>query len=178
MYKLAATWHFSQVSDGMNISIRGTAGVLLLAITGVMVVLTGCARTSTASLDADRIEITVHVATICDGRDAERLAHRHAAVETIRRGFEDYIVIDSVGGDHLAGHAPLTARSTLYGNGSTPLLSENAPLLAHHRVLTIQMFQAGQGESSATVSAHAVLGDDWEALVTKGAPTTCFGIDG
>ncbi|MDD9980665.1 MAG: hypothetical protein OXU81_04800 [Gammaproteobacteria bacterium] len=162
----------------MNMLIRRAPRVLLVALTGLMVVMTGCARTSTAPLDADTIEITVRVATICDGKDAERIAHRHAAVETIKRGFDDYIVIDSVGGDHLAAHAPLTARSTLYGNSSEPLLWEDAPLLAHHRVLTVRMFQAGQGESSATVSAHAVLGDDWEALVTKGAPTTCLGGDG
>ena len=161
----------------MNMPIRRAPCVMLVALTGLVAVMTGCARTSTTPLDADTIEITVRVAAICDGKDTERLAHRHAAVETIRRGFADYVVIDSVG-DHLADHAPLTARSTLYGNGTTPLWSEDAPLLAHHRVLTVRMFQAGQGESSATVSAHAVLGDDWEALVTKGAPTTCLGVDG
>ena len=35
-----------------------------------------------------------------------------------------------------------------------------------------------QGESETTVSARAVLGDDWEALVTKGAPATCLGLVG
>ena len=162
----------------MNMFIRRAPLLLLVAVTGFVVTMTGCARTSTTTLDGDTVEITVRVATICDGTDAERLAHRHAAVETIRRGFEDYIVVDSVGGDHLADHAPLTARSTLYGNSSTPILSGNAPLLAHHRVLTVRMFPAGQGESSATVSAHAVLGDDWEAIVTKGAPATCLGTGG
>ena len=162
----------------MNMPIRRAPRVLLVALTALAVAMTGCARTSTTPLDANTIEITVRVATICDGRDAERLAHLHAAVETIRRGFEDYVVIDSFGGDHLADHAPLTARSTLYGSSSTPISSGDAPLLAHHRVLTVQMFQAGRGESSATVSAHAVLGDDWKALVAKGAPATCLGSDG
>lgn len=177
MYKLVATRHLLQVSNGMNMPIRRAPRVVFVVITGLMTVMTGCARTSTVSLDADTIEITVRVATFCDGRDAERLARRHAAVETIKRGFADYVVIDSVGGDHIVDHAPVTARSVLSGDRTTPLLSEDAPLLAHHRVLTIRMYQAGQGESSATVSAHAVLGDDWETLVTGGAPATCLGLD-
>ena len=169
------TPHLSDDSDRMNVSIRSGLGVLLVALASVT---TGCARTSTVPVDADTIEISVRVATICDERDADRLAKRQAAVETIRRGFEDFVVIDSVGGDHLADHAPETARTNLHGNRATPLFSEDAPLLAHHRVLTVRMFPAGQGESVTNVSARAVLGDDWETLVAKGAPTTCLGVGG
>ena len=159
----------------MRTSIRRGLRVLLVAMLGVA---TGCARTSTAPVDVDTIEIAVRVATICDGRDADRLARRQAAVETIRRGFEDYIVIDSVGGDHVTDTAPATARTNLYGNRTGTLFSEDAPLLAHHRVLTVRMFHAGQGDSTATVSARAFLGDDWEALAAKGAPTTCLELGG
>ena len=162
----------------MNMPILRAPRVVFVVITGLMTVMIGCARTSTVSLDADTIEITVRVPTICEGRDAERIAHRHAAVETIRRGFQDYVVVGSVGGDHVTDHAQVTARSVLSGDRTTLASSQDAPLLAHHRVLTIRMYQAGQGESSAAVSAHAVLGDDWEALVTRGAPTTCLGLDG
>ena len=159
----------------MSTFIRRGFRVLLLLLP---VVLAGCARTSTAPAGEDTIEITVHVATICDGGDAERLARRHAAVETIRRGFDDYIVIGSVGGDHVAEEAPATARTTLYGDSGRTLLSEDAPLLAHHRMLTIRMFRAGEGDSAATVSARAALGDEWEAVAAKGAPNTCFGVGG
>ena len=159
----------------MSTSIRRGFRVLLLLLPAV---LTGCARTSTAPVGTDTIEITVHVGTICDGRDAERLARRHAAVETIRRGFDDYVVIGSAGGDHMAEEEPATARTTLSGVSGRTLFSEDAPLLAHHRVLTVRMFQAGEGDSAATVSARAALGDEWEALAAKGAPTTCFGIGG
>ena len=159
----------------MSTSIRRGLRVLLLLLPAV---LAGCARTSTAPVGEDTIEITVHVGTICDGRDAERLAQRHAAVETIRRGFDDYIVIGSVGGDHTAAEAPATARTTLYGSSGRTLFSEDAPLLAHHRVLTVRMFQAGEGNSTATVSARAVLGDEWDAVAAKGAPNTCLGIGG
>ena len=93
----------------MSTFIRRGFRVLLLLLP---VVLAGCARTSTAPVGADTIEITVHVGTICDGGDAERLARRHAAVETIRRGFDDYIVIGSVGGDHMAEEEPATARTS------------------------------------------------------------------
>ena len=159
----------------MSISILRGVRILLLLLP---VVLTGCARTSTAPVGADTIEVTVHVGTICDGGDAERLARRHAAVETIRRGFDDYVVIDSVGGDHTAKEEPATARTTLSGGSGRTLFSEDAPLLAHHRVLTVRMFQAGEGDSAATVSARAVLGDEWEAVVARGPATTCLGVGG
>ena len=159
----------------MHTSIRRSLRVLLLLLPALA---TGCARTSTTSVGEDTIEITVHVATICDARDAERLAQRHAAVETVRRGFDDYMVIGSVGGDHVAGDTPATARTTLYGSSGRTLFSEYAPLLAHHRMLTIRMFRAGEGDSAATVSARAVLGDGWEAIAAKGAPNTCVGIGG
>lgn len=162
----------------MTTSIRFGLRVLLVVVLGVVLgVVTGCARTSTVPLDADTVQIAVRVATICDARDADRLVRRQAAVETIRRGFEDYVVIHSVGGDHIAGEAPATARTTLYGSGTGPLLSGDAPLLAHHRVLTVRMFRAGEGDSATSVSARAVLGDNWEALVMKGAPTSCLGHD-
>ena len=159
----------------MNVAIRCVLRIMLVALAGVVA---GCARTSTVSLDADIIEVAVHVATICDGRDADRLARRLAAVETIRRGYEDYVVIDSVGGDHVARDTSVTARTTLHGDGTRALFSEDAPLIAHHRVLTVRMFPAGGGDSTASVSARAVLGDDWESLVTKGAPAICLGRDG
>jgi len=159
----------------VSTSIRRGIRVLLVVLP---VVLAGCARTSTAPVGADTIEITVHVGTICDGSDAERLARRHAAVETIRRGFDDYVVVGSFGGDHMADEEPATARTTLSGSSGRTLFSEDAPLLAHHRVLTVRMFRAGEGDSAATVSARAVLGDEWEAVVAKGAPNLCLGIGG
>ena len=144
----------------------------------LMGVLTGCARTSTLPLAADRIEITVRVAPICSREDADRLALQQAAVETIKAGFENFIVINTGGGDYISGYTPATAHTTLYGNSATTTVSGGAPLVAHRRVLAIQMFHAGRPESEAALSAHAVLGSDWQAIVTKGAPNTCFGEDG
>ncbi len=112
----------------MSTSIRRGIRVLLVVLP---VVLAGCARTSTAPVGADTIEITVHVGTICDGSDAERLARRHAAVETIRRGFDDYVVVGSFGGDHMADEEPATARTTLSGSSGRTLFPEETPPLAH-----------------------------------------------
>ena len=127
--------------------------------------MTGCARTSTTPLDADTIEIAVRVGAICDGADADRLARWQAAVETLRRGFDDFIVVDSAGGDHVADYAPVTARTNLYGHTGT-LFREDAPLLAHRRVLTIRMLHAGEDDSGESLSARAVLSSDRETVAT------------
>ena len=159
----------------MHPSIRRGLRALLLVLP---VVLAGCTRTSTAPAGENTIEITVHVPAICDGSDAERLAFRHAAVETIRRGFDDYLVIGTVGGEHALGAGPATARTMLYDGGEKTLFSEDAPLLAHHRLLVVRMFRAGEDDGTATVSARAMLGDEWEAIAAQGAPATCFRLDG
>ena len=131
-----------------------------------------------ASARCGRIEITVRVAPICSREDANRLALRQAAVETIKAGFENFIVINTGGGDYISGYTPVTAHTTLYGNSATTTVSGGAPHVAHRRVLAIQMFHAGGSGSEAALSAHAVLGSDWQTIVTKGAPNTCFGEDG
>lgn len=149
---------------------------ILLAV--LPAVLAGCAQTSAMPAGEDTIRITVHVATVCAAAHAERLARRHAAVETVRRGFDAYVVTGSAGGDHEALGAPATARTTLFGRRAGPLFSERAPLLAHHRMLTVRMFRAGEGDGAGAVSARAVLGDKWEAVAAKGAPGTCLGFGG
>lgn len=73
----------------------------------LMGILTGCARTSTLPLATDRIEITVRAAPICRD-DADRLALQKAAVETIKSGFENFIVIDTGGGGYISGYTPTT----------------------------------------------------------------------
>ncbi len=159
----------------MHPSIPRVLRAMLLALP---IVLAGCARTNTAPVDENTIEITVHVPAICGARDAERLALRHAAVETIRRGFDDYIVIGTVGGDHAIHTGPATARTMLDGGRERTLFSDEAPLLGHHRLLAVRMFRTGESTGAALVSARAVLGDEWEAIAAKGASNTCFGIGG
>ena len=143
----------------------------------LMGILTGCARTSTLPLATDRIEITVRAAPICRD-DADRLALQKAAVETIKSGFENFIVIDTGGGDYISGYTPTTACTTLYENSATTTVSGGAPRVAHRRILTIQMFHAGESGGETALSARAVLGNDWQTFVTKGTPNTCFGRDG
>jgi len=171
------SWRESRTedTDRMHPSIRRGLRALLLALP---VVLAGCARTSTAPVDENTIEITVHVPAICDARHAERIALHHAAVETIRRGFDDYIVVGTVGGNHAISVGPATARTMPYRDGERTLFSDDAPLLGHHRLLAVRMFRAGEGDGAASVSARAVLGNEWEAIAAKGASNTCFGIGG
>ena len=87
-------------------------------------------------------------------------------------------MIDTGGGDYISGYTPTTARTTLYGNSATTTVSGGAPLVTHRRILTIQMFHAGESGGETALSARAVLGSDWQAFVTKGTPNTCFGGDG
>jgi hypothetical protein len=58
--------------------------------------LTACATTQTVvPLATDTIQVTVQAHGECDFDDAKRIAGRRVAVETIRRGFDAYVITGS-----------------------------------------------------------------------------------
>jgi hypothetical protein len=55
----------------------------------------GCAGTSVVHTSGDTAIVTARAAPACGGAGAERVAAREAAVETIKSGFDKYIIYDA-----------------------------------------------------------------------------------
>jgi hypothetical protein len=140
-------------------------------------------------LAQDVVQISARAAPICGQQGAEKVAFQQAAVETIRRGFDRFII---VGGQYrddvrVVGRTPVTAQTygtataTGYGNTvaatgtATTYYSGGHPIIggAHRQGFVVKMFKAGDPEGVKAISARAELGADWEKIV-KSDTATCF----
>jgi hypothetical protein len=151
-----------------------------LAVIGLV----GCARSSTIPLAADTIAITSSAAPVCGAAGAQGVAARQAAVETIRRGFDKFII---VGGQYannvgVVGHTPVianttgTAYATGYGTAygqTTTTFSGGQPIIAgsHDQGLVVKMFKEGDPAGANAVSARNSLGPKWKEAVESNAMT-------
>jgi hypothetical protein len=150
----------------------------------------GCAQSATIPLQTDVIQITTSAAPVCGATGAQYIALRQAAVETIRRGFDKFII---VGGQYqndvrVVGHTPVTAHTTGtattsgFGNvavtqgQSTTTYSGGYPIIAgkHNQALIVRLYKADDPMGAKAISARQVLGPKWKEIV-KSDPLTCLG---
>ena len=93
-------------------------------ITLVALLLIGCARSGVMPLAQDTVQISTSAARVCGSQGAQKVAFQRAAVETIRRGYDRFVI---VGGEaqsniHVVGYTPTqayttgTATASGYGN--------------------------------------------------------------
>lgn len=156
----------------------------------VAVLAVGCARSATIPIANDTVQISSSAAPICGSSGAKDFAVKQAAVETLRRGFDRFIVLGGGYQNNLAvvGHTPIqsyssgSAQGTLYGNqinayGQTTTTTYGGqPIIAgsHDQDLTIKMFREDDPAGANAVSARQVLGPEWQSIVSSGGKHTCF----
>src|SRR5262245_17420480 len=90
--------------------------------------LVGCARSSVMDLDSNTIQISTSAAPACGSQGAQEVAVKRAAIETLIRGYDRYVIL---GGAHqnnvgVVGYTPLTANT--YGSGTVNAYGNNAYL--------------------------------------------------
>ena len=106
-----------------------------------------------------------------------------AAVETIRRGFQRYIIVGASSSNNVnvVSTGPTYARTnatfntfgnTTYGTGTTTY-GGNTPIFvgSNDADLAVMMLNPGDKGFSQAVDARDTLGDKWEELVAKGIRT-------
>ncbi len=73
-------------------------GGTAIVISALLALLTAaCASTSVTSLSANEIMISADVAEACGTRGAQNVALQQAAAETLRRGFDRFVILDAAG---------------------------------------------------------------------------------
>lgn len=138
---------------------------------------------------ADTIHITTSAARFCGATGAQNVAVRRAAIETINRGYDRFIVLGAEASNdvRVVGQTPVVANTygsaNIYGSGgmynvsgqSTTMYSGGAPIVAGHYAqgITIKMFKEGDPAGSNAVSARGTLGPDWQEIIKQGPATTC-----
>lgn len=158
-------------------------------IVAATLILIGCARSATLPVAADTIIITTNAAPICGSAGAQSVALRHAAIETINRGFDRFIILDGryQNNVRVIGYTPVHAHTvssaTAVGHGnvvtahgqSTTYFSGGSPIIAgsHDQGLLVKMFRDDDPAGANAISARQQLGPKWQEIVKENAITTC-----
>jgi hypothetical protein len=140
-------------------------------------------------LDANTVQISTSAAPVCGAQGAQQVATTRAAIETITRGYDRYVILGAQAQNNVGvvGYTPITANSygsgtvNAYGNTATyngqtnTFVTGGQPIIAgsHDQALTIRMFGASDPQGANAVDARHVLGPDWQKIVAKGPKATC-----
>jgi hypothetical protein len=155
----------------------------------VVLPLVGCASSSVMQLDSNTVEIATSAAPVCGQQGAQQVAVKRAAIETLQRGFDRYIILGAQAQNNVGvvGYTPITANTynsgvvNTYGNTATyngnanTIVSGGQPIIAgsHDQKLSIRMFKAGDPQGANAIDARQTLGPDWQKILAKGPGATC-----
>lgn len=143
----------------------------ILEVAALCVAFGGCAGASTIPLAQDTVQITARAAPICGAVGAEKIAIRQAAVETIRRGYDRFIVLNAQAGGTYAGSTPIVVQRL---GGGMAMASGGTPMIAPNQGLVVKMFKDSDPAASNALSARDTLGADWQDQVKKNT-INCLG---
>lgn len=155
-----------------------------LAIVGIALwAFTGCVSTDVTQLSRNQFVISTSAAPACGTSGARRVVNRMAAVETIRQGFDRFIVLDgrtesNVSSVYMPPTSAFTSgQATTYGNttyGSATTTYSGGGVMyvgSNDSSLNVVMLRATDPGYDNAIDARQALGPDWERLVKEGIRT-------
>lgn len=164
-------------------------GLLRLGLLLGLLPVAACAGSSVMDVDSDTIVISTSAAPACGQRGAQSVAVKRAAFETLRRGYDRYVILGAQAQNNVGvvGHTSLVANTyssgtvQTYGNTgsysgySNTYVSGGQPIIggSHDQQLAIRMFRASDPQGARAVDARQVLGPDWQKVLKKGPGSTC-----
>lgn len=108
------------------------------------------------------------------------MAEKQAAVETLRAGFDRYIIVGAASANNvqtlqMPGQYNTTGTYGRGGFNATTTYSPGPMMMAgsHDQSFGIRMFKDGDPSASQALPARATLGDKWQEIVKSGAVRTC-----
>ena len=110
------------------------------AIVPVAIILAGCATTSATSMSRDVVKIDASSAPVCAGKTNSIMMQR-AGIETIRRGYDKYVLLDHGTGSVITG-VNQYGQVSRAGKGS----------------VVVKMFKEGDPAGANALSARDLLG--------------------
>ena len=159
--------------ERVGVPIPNIALLLLLAVT-----LAGCARAQAVRASANTMIIQAGAAPICGRQGAARVAQETAAIETIRAGYDRYILTGAQAQNNVTVTQLPGSYSTSgwYGQGqynATTTYQPGGAIVSgsHDQDLTVVMFKDGEPGSQQAIPARDALGPDWQDKVKNGIRT-------
>jgi hypothetical protein len=153
------------------------------ALTALSFVLFGCAETSVTPVSRNQIIISTSAAPYCGRSGANKVAAQMAAIETIRRGFERFIIVGSNSESNVNtlttgptyAYTSATANTygnTTYGNATTTFGGPQTIFVGSNDTdLGVLLLNRGEQGYDQGIDAKAELGANWPELVANGVMT-------
>ncbi|WP_156332803.1 MULTISPECIES: hypothetical protein [unclassified Chelatococcus] len=136
--------------------------------------LSACAGAQATRTSANTAIIDASAAPACGTMGAARVAARSAAVETIRAGYERYIITGGSSQNNVRT-AVIGMQANTFGrisgntySGTTTYTPQTVTYGSHDRMLTVIMFNKGDPGYEQALDAKQTLGPDWSDLVKSG----------
>jgi hypothetical protein len=135
--------------------------------------LAGCASASVMDLDANTVQVSAGAAPACGAIGAQNYAVKTAAYQTLRRGYDKYIIggAQATSQTRFSGYTPMYANS--YGNSTMITGGEPIMMTEHGQNLVVHMFHANDQGAENAIDAKTTLGPDWQKILAKGPGVTC-----
>ena len=146
--------------------------------------ITACASGSAVRTSSNTMVIQASAAPLCRSTGAANVAQQLAAIETLRAGFDSYVILDGSAANNVSvasgpGASYTTGRANVSGNTidykETTQYRPGMPTVSgtYDQSFAIRMYRAGEPGSETAIPAREVLGPKWEAAV-KGGVQTCL----
>jgi len=140
--------------------------------------LAACTRGAAVRTSANTMVVQTGAAPVCGGTGALRVAQKMAAIETIRAGYDRYIITGGQAQNNVTVSQMPGSYNTVgsygYGSYSATTTYQPGPTVvagSHDQGLAIVMFREGEPGAQQAISARAVLGADWQEQVQNGVRT-------
>ncbi|RDJ12415.1 hypothetical protein [Rhizobium grahamii] len=147
----------------------------LIAAAGMI----SCAQASAIRTSQNEMLIQSSAAPVCGGIGAMKVAQKQAAIETIKAGYDRYIITNGQSANNVTTYqAPGTFNTVgtvgAMGSYTAQTTYTPGPMMTagtHDQALGIHMFKEGDPGYSNAISARDVLGPKWAVIVKDGVMT-------
>ena len=154
---------------------------MILVVCGM--VLSSCAATNVTPISRNQFPIQTSAAPACGRTGAAKVAVRMAAVETIRRGYQRFVVLNASTQNNVSvlrtgpTYATTTGNATIYGNtaygnATTTYGGQQTLILgSNDSDLNVLALNPSDRGFQNGIDAKRELGPKWEELVKSGVRT-------
>lgn len=140
--------------------------------------LSGCVSSGSARLSEREVMVQSSADPVCGAHGALIAAQRQAAIETIKAGYDKYIVLGASNSNNVQTHIlPGATKTRVKADFDDESLSYKVTTRHKPDIVTtgsfdhefmIRMFREGEPGAFQAVSARAILGPQWSEIVRVG----------
>lgn len=154
-----------------------------LKFASVALLLTACAESTTIDLADNQFILQTSAEAACGRIATTKVANKMAAVETLRRGYDRFVILGASSANNtqtiVTGptYATTYGRANVYGNtayGNSNTYFGGQSVLytgTHDQDLNVLMLRTGERGYATAIRAKQVLGENWKEITEKGINT-------